>query len=534
LDRFVSQFKIFYGALDPVRKKVLYGALAVSVIAIAIVGWATTRNSYDGVLKNDRPERVKIVAAELEERGISYRITDGGMSLEVPQDIWGVANKVARDAPTGPVGEDLPKIEGLMTPRDRREFYNHQRQESVARKLATLRNVRRAYVVIVPAERGTYIDDESLARASVLLVLDPGAKFSQESIRAMVNMVRNSVDGLDENHISITSDAGQVLWGGARQDGENFALVSRTRALEKDLERKVARHLLYRLGSTMHFSVTAIVELNTETATTETTVLDPDGLVQISSTITEETSSKGSVGGIAGVDANLPERKSAASNSGFVERISETINSEPSRKHQVTHQEPGSVKRWAIAVQIDERALSSLMGRAAAEAGEDVDPGQAADDAAWRKEQTLSFEGPIRAAMAFNEPRGDVLYVSVVPFAERPVLDPSGGVFDPSPYLPFVRYAVAILAVVLFFSMVLKPLVSRVTDVKTPDEVAREEEKAAAAEEAAQAEAEGDLGARLRELVENFEAVDAEDLNRLVESQDRAAAQVIRLWSRGD
>ena len=40
------------------------------------------------------------------------------------------------------------------------------------------------------------------------------------------------------------------------------------------------------------------------------------------------------------------------------------------------------------------------------------------------------------------------------------------------------------------------------------------------------------LASRLRGLVENFEPVDAEDLNRLVEEEVESAAQVIRLWTR--
>ena len=44
-------------------------------------------------------------------------------------------------------------------------------------------------------------------------------------------------------------------------------------------------------------------------------------------------------------------------------------------------------------------------------------------------------------------------------------------------------------------------------------------------------EADG-LADRLRTLVENYEAVDADDLNKLVESESEAAAQVIRIWSR--
>ena len=98
---------------------------------------------------------------------------------------------------------------------------------------------------------------------------------------------------------------------------------------------------------------------------------------------------------------------------------------------------------------------------------------------------------------------------------------------------PTMRTSVApamSIALVLLFMIVLRPLVSRVTDVKTPQDMEREAEEAAQ-EEAAAAGSDDNLAARLRDLVENYEPVHADDLNRLVEREDEAAAQVIRLWS---
>jgi hypothetical protein len=40
------------------------------------------------------------------------------------------------------------------------------------------------------------------------------------------------------------------------------------------------------------------------------------------------------------------------------------------------------------------------------------------------------------------------------------------------------------------------------------------------------------LAERLRHLVDNFEAVDASELNRLVEAQTEASTQVLRRWMR--
>jgi flagellar biosynthesis/type III secretory pathway M-ring protein FliF/YscJ len=51
-------------------------------------------------------------------------------------------------------------------------------------------------------------------------------------------------------------------------------------------------------------------------------------------------------------------------------------------------------------------------------------------------------------------------------------------------------------------------------------------------EEAAQREASRNLTERLRSMVDNFENVDAADLNRLVDLEQEATAQVLRRWIR--
>ncbi len=94
-------------------------------------------------------------------------------------------------------------------------------------------------------------------------------------------------------------------------------------------------------------------------------------------------------------------------------------------------------------------------------------------------------------------------------------------------------YAVAILALVLVFGFVVRPVVKAVT--RSPEEIAAA--IAAATGESVEDGEDGeendddDLAGRLRLLVENYEPVDAADLNRLVDREAEGAAQVLRQWS---
>ena len=100
--------------------------------------------------------------------------------------------------------------------------------------------------------------------------------------------------------------------------------------------------------------------------------------------------------------------------------------------------------------------------------------------------------------------------------------------------------AVVLLAILLFFFMLVRPLVSAVTRAATPPEplaldasgpggVAMLEQTEGDGE---QREASRNLTERLRTMVDNFENVDAADLNRLVDLEQEATAQVLRRWIR--
>jgi flagellar biosynthesis/type III secretory pathway M-ring protein FliF/YscJ len=98
----------------------------------------------------------------------------------------------------------------------------------------------------------------------------------------------------------------------------------------------------------------------------------------------------------------------------------------------------------------------------------------------------------------------------------------TGSMFGSSNWM---RYLLSALGLVLFFLYVVKPVMSQLVPV--------EEEKEAGAEDEIEDDTSGsDLVTRLRRLVDNYEAVDAGDLNRLIERESEAAAQVIRLWTR--
>ena len=138
--------------------------------------------------------------------------------------------------------------------------------------------------------------------------------------------------------------------------------------------------------------------------------------------------------------------------------------------------------------------------------------------------------------MGFDETRGDSISVSFMPFSE-PVLDSSeliGETWDPTELAP---YGVALVTIVLFFVFVILPAMRAVGAASSPaaaggsgDVLARAAGRFGRGAPLGEGEEGVNLAERLRMLVDNFEPGEAQDLNRLVELQMDASAQVLRRW----
>ena len=98
----------------------------------------------------------------------------------------------------------------------------------------------------------------------------------------------------------------------------------------------------------------------------------------------------------------------------------------------------------------------------------------------------------------------------------------AGSMFGSSNWM---RYLLSAFGLVLFFLYIVKPVMAQLVPVE-------EEAEAKSEEEIEEDHSGADLVTRLRKLVDNYESVDAGDLNRLIERESEAAAQVIRLWTR--
>ena len=117
--------------------------------------------------------------------------------------------------------------------------------------------------------------------------------------------------------------------------------------------------------------------------------------------------------------------------------------------------------------------------------------------------------------------------VTALPFAQQQYVAASvapAAEISSEDLLAYGPYAVALLALLLTFWFVVRPMMN--TALPTAQQMAVRAARNTSGEETS-----SDLATRLKRLVDNYQPVDANDLNRLVNEQSQASAAVLRRWN---
>jgi flagellar M-ring protein FliF len=503
MDRLLDQLKSFYDGLDAARRKALWVAVAGSLVVVSAVGvWAGQGSTADIVVE---PDEVGAAAAAMEEAGIS--VTRVGNSLRVSTGDYARAEMAIMQ-----VGVVAYEKAPMGASPDELEMWKlRQMQLKIASMLETMDDVAAAQVTLALPDKQNYlVKSREATTGSVVLRLRPGGELNSSQVEVIASVVAGGVKGLKPASVTITDENG-TAYQVADQDGTFGSVSTKLEELRLQKERQLEQSVHTALDGVVgpqNMNVTVALELDhTGEDRTVTTYGEP---VIRSESIMEQSSQKDAVGGAPGSNSQTPEGR-AAKTSGQSSDSQRLMSNYDLPETTVTvAREPGQVERLTATVVVNEDAYL----------GDDPE--------AWRE----GIEKSVQGAVGFDAERGDSIFVQTLPFQEVPMIE-TAGIPGPGAWTDLVGYGVAALGIVLFFTMVVRPLMKSISEPPAPEEadgtVAGESGETNADADADEGD---DLAERLRSLVDNYEAVDAEDLNRLVDRESEAAAQVIRMWSR--
>jgi flagellar M-ring protein FliF len=229
-----------------VSQVVMLVAIVIGVIvgAVTVAGWVG-KVTYQPLYSNLEPAEASEVTRYLTEKKISYHLSGGGTTIEVPEsDLYEARLALASQGlpHSGSVGYSIFDQSNLgMTDFLQKVNYRRALEGELARTITSLNEVQAARVHIVIPEERLFAEQQKDATASVVLKLRHVAGLSKPQINGITHLLASSVEGLTPGNITILDYDGNMLSSNNGND-QLAALtgtqIEMTRQVEKDLENK--------------------------------------------------------------------------------------------------------------------------------------------------------------------------------------------------------------------------------------------------------------------------------------------------------
>jgi flagellar M-ring protein FliF len=465
----IGQFQSFFESLTLAKKAVLFAVLAAVVAGMVGMIYVANRETWTALYSNISTEDAATVKDKLDKAQIPSQIGPGGASILVATNRIDEARlALARERVTLGGGLGFADLFVGQAGLGETEFQQQVKfrialEGELARLVTKIQGIRSAKVTLAIPKKSLFLDQEQKSTASVV-VDTSGNQLGRAEVTTIVHLVANAVEGLKKENVVVVDNAGRLLSRGITDEGAgNFSdHFSFRRNMEQSLESRIISQLEPVVGENRVMARVA-ADLEFDKMTVKEQVYDPEGSVVRSEQTTSETSSgtRSIPVGIPGVSSNLPETQAGASevaNVSQLNRSTETRNFENSVKTVVSEPSIGKVKRMSVSVLIDGKYKPVLdpSGRIVTRQYEE-----------WTTQEKQEIERLIKAAVGFNEKRGDSLEVVNLRFSrgqdEDVVRQAETTQRNREFFLDILRYTflgVGLLALILF---VIRPMVQRLS-----------------------------------------------------------------------
>lgn len=340
------------------------------VIIIVVLSLFAFNTKYIPLYNNLSIHEVNQIKAELDERNISYQLTEGGTVIKVPEQN---ADELLVDL----AGMNIPSSGGIdysffsenaswgITDNE----FNMMRLDAIQTELSNLitqiEGIQDANVMITLPEESVFISDQQdEASAAIMLHTDPGYQLKSNQIDALYHLVSKAVPHLPAENVVINNQyfeyyEEQDSFGGSTQDGYTYQ-----QTVKKDIERDIQRRLQQMIGSMVGMdkvivSVTTDVDFTNENRVEE--LIEPvdvdnmEGLPVSVETI-HETYTGNDAGGVGGTgDTDVPNYPgTTGDDEGEYELVKEMINNEFNHIRKEIVESPYKIRDVGIQVAVDQ------------------------------------------------------------------------------------------------------------------------------------------------------------------------------------
>ncbi|MDR6833493.1 MULTISPECIES: flagellar basal-body MS-ring/collar protein FliF [unclassified Sphingopyxis] len=435
---------------QPAVQRALPAIAMTAAVGIAALAYFTMQSAPQAQLFSGLDDTDKAAVADaLQTQGIAHSIdaTTGALTVDADKlhqaRIALAGQGLPKAAPSGdsliaalPMGSSRA-IEG--------EALRSAREADLARTIETIDAVKSARVHVAAAEPSLFVRDDKPSTASVMLTLQNGRSLSDGQVQAIRFLVASSVPGMNADQVSVIDQRGALLSDTA-SGGDMKAFQ-----LQVQVEDRFRRALDTLLGPMLgagNYSVEvhADVDMSESQATRES--FPKDDRAMTSEQITRTVSGAGAPPAAVGIPGALsnqpPQATTVTANAPTATpapaAAPETASNENAarafevgREISVTHSPQGKLRRVSVAVALNQgkKALTQA--------------------------DMTKIDSLVKGAIGFDATRGDQVAISQRPFVQVEAEEPA--FYDQGWFLPLVKQVGAILAALLAFLFIGRPLI---------------------------------------------------------------------------
>jgi flagellar M-ring protein FliF len=406
------QFENLFRSLKGLGRKrlIALGAAGVFVFALISIGsYFASRSSFETLYVGLTPPDISRMGSVLSQAGIAFEASLDGTKLGVPigQAAQARALLAEKGLPGSPsAGYELfDKLGALGLTSFMQEVTRVRATEGeLARTIQYLKGVRAARVHLVLPDGNALSLKKQTPSASVVIRTDvAGDATAAPAIR---HLVAAAIPEMKPDEVEVIGTDGTLLSGGDATSGD-------VPVQKLDLEHKIAKQIQDSVRRTLspylgidNFEVSAVARLNMDKHQTSETKFDPDSKVERSTRTVKEAQSSQDGKTSVSVEQNVPNEAGASGKDQTKraqDRKEETTNYEISSTSASTTSEGYKVDNISVAIVVNKKRLSEVMGKDAK--GEDLD------------KQVAQIEKLALSAAGIDTKRGDRISVAAVDFA---------------------------------------------------------------------------------------------------------------------
>ncbi|WAE62201.1 flagellar basal-body MS-ring/collar protein FliF [Stutzerimonas sp. R40042] len=321
----------------------------------------------------------------------------------------------------------------------------------LARTVMALKGVQQARVHLAQEENSSFVvSKRAPSKASVMLQLEPGYTLSHDQVGAIINLVANSVPNLKPEDVGVVDQYGALLSRGLNVGGgpaQNWQAV-------EDYQQKAVANIEQVLAPVLglgnyRISVAADIDFSQKEETFQSYGDTPRLRNEV---LRNESALDQLALGIPGSLANRPVAPPKAGEEpapAKAETKGATSLREESTRQLDYDQSVVHVKHAGFALR--QQSVAVVLNAAAAPEG------------GWTDEARAELEAMVRSAVGFQQARGDLLSLSVLPFAAVEQIDDVLPWWENSHVHALAKIGVAGLIALLLLLIVVRPAVRNLT-----------------------------------------------------------------------